>query len=105
MKLENKELREMERLSTSPYFLKLADSILQNLDRNFLAELIAEYFFLKSKGATNTDFILYIGTTKAPKLARLSLGMGSTVIQGLLFDKEFRNLLLDLGKKSFSRSV
>ena len=105
MKLNGNEIKEFNRLSGSPYFQKMADGILENLDRDFLAKVLATYFYMKSKGSSNTDFAHFIGSGNAVKLTRLSLSIGSVFVKGLLFDKEFRSVIFEFGKKSLSKSA
>jgi hypothetical protein len=104
MKLKAEKIKELNKLSGSPYFQKMADGILENLDRDFLAKVLATYFYMKSKGSSNTDFAIFIGSRNAAKLTRLSLSVGSDFVKGLLFDKEFRSVIFEFGKKSLSKN-
>lgn len=95
MKLKLTELETARRLSTSPSFLRLADSLLTNLDRATLSEILAGYLFLKARGGSDKDFALYLVTTEPGKMIRISMRILSTVIQDFLLDGEFRSLVIE----------
>jgi hypothetical protein len=72
----------------------LTDSILSSLDRDTFAEFLAGYLYFKSKGRTNSDFALFVLTKKFGKVIRIAMNVVAALIPGLLFDKEFRSVLL-----------
>ena len=89
------EITEIERLSSSSSFLRLADSILLNLDRETLAEFLAAYFYLKSNGKTNIDIAGFIITRKFAKGATIAIDVAAAAIPGLIFDEAFRSVILN----------
>ena len=103
MKLSSSDVADIQRLSSSPSFLKLADSILTDLDRDTLAEFIAAYLYFKSKGRANTDFAFFIVAKKFSKVVSLAMNVLGAMIQGLLLDKEFRSVIFDAAMKSFKQ--
>jgi hypothetical protein len=88
----------MKRLSRSRYFLILADSILTDLDRETLSELMADYFYFKSKGMSNADYALFEATRA--RVIKISFSAISVLVQGFLLDKEFRSLLIGAVSRS-----
>lgn len=84
---------EIQRLSSSPSFLRLADSILLSLDRDTLAEFLAGYLYFKSKGRTNGDFAFFVATKKFGKGVTIAMNVIVALIPGLLFDKAFRSVI------------
>jgi hypothetical protein len=91
--LSSSDEAEIQRLSSSPSFLRLADSILMSLDRDTLAELIAGYLYFKSKGRTNGDFALFVVTKKFGEGVTIAMNVIVALIPGLLFDKAFRSVI------------
>jgi hypothetical protein len=54
------DARMIRKLSRSPYLLVVADSILANIDREALAELLASYLYFTSKGRADVSgFVTY----------------------------------------------
>jgi hypothetical protein len=88
-------LEEIKKLSSSSSFLRLADSILLNVDRNTLAEFLAAYLYFNSKGKSTSDFAFFIVTKKFGKTASISMNVVAAIVPGLLFDGPFRSLVLD----------
>ena len=109
--LSSSDEAEIQRLSSSPSFLRLADSILLSLDRDTLAELIAGYLYFKSRGRTNGDFAFFVATRKFRKGVTIAMNVIVALIPGLLFDKAFRSVIFttvlrSVGKgKGFPRSA
>ena len=104
MKVSSSDSAEIQKLSSSLSFLKLADSILQNLDRDTLAEFLAGYLYLKSKGRSNNDFAFFVATKKFSKVAIITMNVLAALIPRLLLDKEFRLTIFGAGMKSFAKS-
>jgi hypothetical protein len=100
LKLSSSDAAEIQKLASSPSFLKLADSILQNMDRNTLAEFLAGYLYFKSKGRTNRDFVFFVTTNKFPKLAMIAMDVLAVLLPGLLLDRAFRSVIFGAGIKS-----
>jgi hypothetical protein len=90
--LGDSDAKAIEKLSLSPSFLGLADSLLKGFDRDTLAEFIAGYFYFKSKGRSNRDFAFFLMTKKFGKVVLVSMSVVAAVIPGLLFDNEFRSV-------------
>jgi hypothetical protein len=80
--------------------LRLADSILLSLDRNTLAELLASYLYLRSKGRTNGDFALFVITKRFGKAVTIAMNVILALIPGLLFDRAFRSVILTVVLRS-----
>ena len=100
MKLSSSDSEEIRKLSTSPSFLKLSDSILQNLDRDTLSELLAGYFYFKSNGRSNSDFAFFMATHKFSKVATITLSVLAVMLPGLILDKAFRSVIFRAAKSS-----
>jgi hypothetical protein len=64
------------------------------LDRDTLAEFLAAYLFFKSRGRTNGDLALFVITKKFGKVVTMAMSVIVALIPGLLFDKEFRSVIL-----------
>jgi len=101
--LSSTDEAEIQRLSTSPSFLRLADSILLSLDRDTLAELLASYLYFRSKGRTNGDFVLFVITKKLGKGVTIAMNVILALIPGLLFDKAFRSVIFTMVVRSMGR--
>ncbi|MHB1868406.1 MAG: hypothetical protein ACYCPP_05615 [Nitrososphaerales archaeon] len=104
MKLTSSDAAEIQKLSSSTSFLKLADSILQNMDRDTLAEFLAGYLYFKSNEGSNSDFAFFLATKKFPKIAMISMNVLAVVLPGLLLDKAFRSVILGAAAKSSKKS-
>jgi hypothetical protein len=100
LKVTSSDVAEIQNLSASPYFLKLTNSILQNMDRDTLAEFLAGYLYFKSNGRSNNDFTFYLATKKFPKLAMIAMNVLAVILPGLLLDKAFRSVILGATMKS-----
>jgi hypothetical protein len=83
-------------LSSSPYYLRMADSILARLDREILADLIVSYVYFKSKGKTNSEFAKFIMTDKLPQILPIVLAGAPVILSAIFSDKAFRALVLDI---------
>jgi len=85
----------IRRLSNSPYLLSVADSILENLDRETLAELLASYLLLRSKGkATTGNLVAYAVSRRFRKTVALAASATPILLAGILVDPELRSVLL-----------
>ena len=101
MKLSNADAREIQRLSSSPSFLRLADSILAGMDRDTLAELLAGYAYFRSAKRSNLDLALYFATRRFGKTLTIGIDVVAALLPGLLFDKKFRSVIFGAASKSF----
>jgi hypothetical protein len=73
----------------------VADSILENLDRGWLAELIAYYLYLESKGEANFGRILGYAVSRRPKeCAAIASSAAPALIAGILNDEYFRSAII-----------
>lgn len=97
--LGDSDAKAIERLSSSPSFLGLADSLLKNFDRDTLAEFLAGYLYFRSKGRTNSDFVFFLVTKKFGKTATIAMGIVAALIPGLIFDRAFRSVTLAAAMK------
>jgi hypothetical protein len=105
LRLSSSDIEEIKKLSSSPSFLKLADSILASLDRDTLAEVLAGYTYFRSEKRSNLDFALYMVTRRFGKVVTVTINVIAAVIPGLLFDKEFRSVIFAAisTRKSFAK--
>lgn len=85
---------------SSPSFLRLADSIIANLDRRDLAKIIAAYLYFKSRGRTDSDFAFFV-ISEYPEVVFMAFRAGiPVIIPAMLTDKTFRTLLINFAEKS-----
>lgn len=95
---------EIQKLLSSPHYLRLADSILTKVDRKTLAEIIASYLYFKSKGRKDSEFLRYMMTEKFPDILFTALRIGiPVVLPALITDKTFRSLILEATISSLFR--
>jgi hypothetical protein len=93
--------KEIHELLNSPYFLKIADSVLGALDRRTLAEIIAAYLYFRSRGRSESEFASFVLSEKFPEMFFLALRVGiPVVLPGLFLDKRFRTLIVSVAKRS-----
>jgi hypothetical protein len=93
--LSRRDLEEIHRLSVSPSLLRLADSLVLNVDRDTLAEFLAAYLYFNAKGRSNGDLAFFIATKKFSKAAIITMNVAAAIVPGLIFDGSFRSLMLD----------
>jgi hypothetical protein len=92
--IHSEDRAEIAALLKSPYFLKLADLILANIDRNTLAEIMASYVYFRSKGRSVSQFSNYLISQNFTKLLLPSLRIGfSVILPGMLTDPKFRSAI------------
>ena len=85
----------IRKLSSSPYLLVVADSILENIDREALAELLASYLYLRSKGRANlSNLVSYAVSTRFRECAAIAASATPAVLAGILADGDFRSMVL-----------
>lgn len=102
--LSDSDAQEIQRLSSSPSFLRLADSILTSFDRDTLAEFLAGYLYFESKGGSRSDYARFLLTKKFGKGIRITMKILAALIPGLLFDKAFRSVVFGAAANSFGKS-
>ncbi len=104
MKARDSDARIIRKLSTSPYLLVIADSILENVDPEVLAELLASYLYLKSKGRANlTNLLAYAVSRRFREYAAIAASATPAVLAGMLADQDFRSLVLSSVGSYFRR--
>lgn len=86
-------MEDIQKLGSSPHFLKLADSILSSLDRQTLAELTCTYLYLKSKGKTDNEIAKFIFEWKTGKALHLIFNAFFATVPGLVSDEKFRRVI------------
>ena len=87
------ELGELERIYSSEAMLRFADSIL-SLDRDDVSKVVTAYFYFKSVGKTNREFMLFLATKQMGTSADIGFKLLPTLASGLLSDRRFRSLML-----------
>ncbi len=103
MKTEsNREVDELARVSSSPAMLRFADSILR-LDRETVAKLVAAYFYFKSLGETDRDFLFFLATKRTGTTLDVGSRLLPTLASGVLTDKDFRSLMLGIMRSAVRR--
>jgi hypothetical protein len=103
MKPTGSDLARMKGLSDSRYFLMLADLILKEVDREVLANLISDYFYLRSRGMSNAEYTLFEAT--GTRIMKISIGAFFVFIQGLIFDKQFRSVTIGAMARTVSEHL
>lgn|GEM_PF-6932545 len=74
--------------------MAVADSILENVDRETLAELLASYLYLRSKGRANVgDLMKYAVSRRLRECAAVAASATPAVIAGIIADKDFRSVI------------
>ena len=97
------DVEQIDRLvASSPYFLKLADWILTNLDRKTVAELIAGYLYFKSTGRSDADFTHFLLTYRLDAVLRIIGNSLPILVPAVFSDKEFRSLVVNVVMGSFA---
>lgn len=75
--------------------MAVADSILEKTDRETLAELLASYLYLRSKGKANlSNLVTYAVSRRFKECAAIALSATPAVLAGIFADKEFRSVIL-----------
>jgi hypothetical protein len=94
LKAVDAEEQVVRRLSASPYLLAVADSILRNVDRATLAEFLASYLYLSSKGRANADNLMdYAVSKKLRKLMAVAASATPALLMGMVADQDFRSVV------------
>jgi len=85
----------LDRLSNSPYLLGVADSILGNMDREALADLLASYLYLSSKGMANPRTLATYALSRRPsECVAIAAGVTPALLAGILVDSNLRSAIL-----------
>lgn len=92
MKPNEPDDRGIRELSRSPHLLAVADSVLKNVDREALAELLAAYLYLSSKGEVELGDVLRYAASRRPLVwAAVGASAAPAILAGILTDKGFRS--------------
>jgi len=95
LKSRDSDSLTIRRLSSSPYLLAVADSVLENIDREALAELLASYLYLRSKGRANLgNLVTYAVSRRFRECAAVAVSATPAVLAGILTDGDFRSIIL-----------
>lgn len=95
MKPEDRDAAAIMRISRSPYLLAVVDSVLDNLDRESVAELLASYLYLRAKGMVDPGNLMkYVVSKRIWKFIGIAAGAAPAVLAGLIVDSEFRSVVL-----------
>jgi hypothetical protein len=97
LKVTDEEVAQIKRLARSSSVLGLSDAVLRGLDEYTLSRIIAGYLYFKSNGRPDKDFAMYLGTKEIWSTLTIGLNVMGAVIPALLFDKEFRTLVMKTG--------
>jgi hypothetical protein len=97
------ERSEIEKLSSSPHVLKLADSLLANLDRKTVALLISSFLYFKAKNRPDSSFTHFVMSERFPEMFWLFMRILPAVAPAVISDKEFRSALVDIALNSLTR--
>jgi len=86
---------DLSRLSNSPYLLDIADSVLRNLDRKALADLLASYLYLSSKGTANPRTLATYALLRRPSgYIAMAARAAPAFLAGVLVDSDLRSAIL-----------
>lgn len=97
MKVSNDEKLQIDRLEVSPSIMNLSQSVLRGLDEDTIARLMAAFLYLKSGGHPDSDFAKFIGTKEFWGTLTIGLNVMGAFIPAMLFDDEFRSLVMKAG--------
>jgi len=85
----------LDMLSNSPYLLDAASSILGSMDREALADLLASYLYLSSKGKANPRTIVTYALLRRPsECMAIAAGATPALLTGILVDSNLRSAIL-----------
>ena len=75
--------------------MAVVDSILENTDRETLAELLASYLYFRSKGKANfSNLLAYAVSRRFKECAAIAVSATPAVLAGMLVDEDFRSIIL-----------
>lgn len=94
MKPSLRDDQAIRELSRSPYLLAIADSLLKNLDREALAEVMAAYLSTSSGGKADLAGVMGYALSSRPRVwAAVGAGVAPAVLMGVLRDKGMRSVV------------
>ena len=97
MKITDDEVRQAKRLARSNSVLSISNAVLRSLDQTTLSRIIAGYLYFKSNGRPDKDFALYLATKEIWSTLTISLNVMGAFVPSMIFDKEFRSLVVKTG--------
>ncbi len=97
MKITAEEKRQIAKLERSSSITNLSESVLRGLDESTIARLMAAFLYLKSTGHADADFAKFIGTRELWGTLTIGLNVMGAFIPAMLFDTEFRSLVMKAG--------
>jgi hypothetical protein len=104
MDITPNEKTQIERLQNSRSISKLSNSILRSLDEDTVSRLISAFLYLKARRHPDSDFAKFLGAKELMGTLTIGLNMMSAFIPAMIFDKEFRTLVMKLGTRSTVRT-
>jgi hypothetical protein len=97
MKVDDQEKMQINRLERSTSIRNLAESVLKGLDEETVSRLMAAFLYLKSNGHPDSDFAKFIAKKELWGTLSIGLNVMGAFIPAILFDSEFRNLVMKVG--------
>lgn len=97
MQITPEEKRQIERLQRSSSITNLSESVLRSLDEETVSRLMSAFLYLKSSGHPDADFAKFIGTKELWGTLTIGLNVMGAFIPAMLFDSEFRSLVMKAG--------
>ena len=97
MKVTDEEDSQIKRLSDSSSIASLSSAIMQGLNEDSISRIIASFLYFKSNGRPDKDFVTYLGTKEIWTTLTIGLNVMGALVPALIFDKEFRVLVLKTG--------
>jgi hypothetical protein len=97
MKVTDQEKMQVNRLEKSASIVNLAESVLRGLDEETISKLLAAFLYLKSNGHPDGDFAKFIGKKELWGTLAIGLNVMGAFVPAILFDAEFRNLVMKVG--------
>ena len=90
----DEENSELHRLSSSPYVTAVAGSILDNLDRAWLAELIAYYVYVRPRGDAGLGSMLSYAVSRRPReCIAIASSAAPALLAGIIADEDLRSAI------------
>lgn len=97
MKITKDEKILIDKLEQSPSIINLSQSLLRGLDEDTVARLMSAFLYLKANGHHDSEFAKFIATKELWGTLTIGLNVVGAFIPAMLFDKEFRALVMKAG--------
>lgn len=97
MKIDDQEKSQINRLERSASIMNLAESVSRGLDDETISRILAAFLYLKSNGHPDSDFGKFIAKKELWGTLAIGLNVMGAFIPAILFDSEFRNLVMKVG--------